>query len=336
MTSVTYNEALGGLPLGPIDTSVFNNLNGFNILPGKTPVPIAKDRWGYTFFVRPQLNLQSDNIKRDRRMTHYLNNNPYSIHRAVRTLLDPRLVSGFHNRGKIESPLIDNSFAFISVLSNDLITLNGWEDEQIEFYKTKPGSLGQVHAHVDSAKRIYKEWNFTATFRNTVGKPVKLLIDAWTNYMSNVYLGVCSPYYDMIVKNEIDYYSRVYRIVLDQSGKYVSEIAATGVSVPMAISNAGTFDYQATEGPYNISKEITVGFLNLGAIYNDPILIRAFNQTVTTFNSKMKDGNRSGSMVDITSIMPDRKNMAIFKYRNKIYPRINPLTNRMEWWTNKV
>ena len=333
--STISTESIVGLPIGPLDTAVYNNLHGFNHQPGKTPVPIARDRWGYVFFTRPQLNLQTDNIQSDRRMSHLLTKNPLTIQRAVRCLLDPRLAVGYKTRGKIEAPLIDNNFPFIAVMSNDLLTLSGWPDETLPLYTSKEGLYGEQFVMADGIKKIYKTWSMNLTFRNTVGKPVKLLIDTWTNYASNVFTGIMQPYTDNIILNEIDYLSRCYRVILDKSGRYVTEIAATGYCLPEAISNGGTFDYDYDAGPYNPNKELSVGFTCVGAIYNDPILVWAFNDVVRMFKPNMEDGLRENSMMEITAIPRAPVNDVMFSYNHRGYPRINPMTYRMEWWVDK-
>jgi aspartyl-tRNA synthetase len=77
--------------------------------------------------------------------------------------------------------------------------------------------------------------------------------------------------------------------------------------------------------------EIQIPFKCMGAIYDDDILIRAFNQVVGYFNSGMK--------VDRIHDVPGPSMIKIpFEYldifNNRGYPRINPKTRELEWYVN--
>ena len=69
----------------------------------------------------------------------------------------------------------------------------------------------------------------------------------------------------------------------------------------------------------------------MGAIYDDDILIRAFNQVVGYFNSGMKvsrvNDNPGPSMIKIPFEYLDI-------FNNRGYPRINPKTRELEWYVN--
>ena len=69
------------------------------------------------------------------------------------------------------------------------------------------------------------------TFKNTKGNPLLYFFYIWIKYQTLVFEGILNPYMDMIVENEIDYNTRIYRLVMDQQKRYVTYIAATGASL---------------------------------------------------------------------------------------------------------
>ena len=60
---MSLDDLYTSLNIGSIERASANNLYGINhrLIPGV--VPSNKDRYGLTFFVRPQLNMSQDNIR---------------------------------------------------------------------------------------------------------------------------------------------------------------------------------------------------------------------------------------------------------------------------------
>ena len=67
IVSQSLDDYFQSTPIGSVDKAIGNNLFGINHrqIPGL--VPSNKDIYGFTFFTRPQLNLQTDNIRNERR-----------------------------------------------------------------------------------------------------------------------------------------------------------------------------------------------------------------------------------------------------------------------------
>ena len=316
-------------PIGSLDKAIGNNLYGINHrqIPGL--VPSNKDSYGLTFFVRPQLNLQSDNVRNDRRFSPLLTDNALTIQRYVRTMLDPRLVEGYtFNTNKIPgipSPLLDNNMAFIPILTNNLNTISGWPDLTAPTHEYSPGLYNEGYSLVDGVTRNYSTFDIDASFRNTKGDPILYMFYIWLHYSSLVFEGRFVPYVDFITENEIDYNTRIYRLVLDPQKETVRKIAACGAAFPISVPTGSFFDFNS-ERPYNDqNKDITIRFRCMGAEFFDDILIKEFNDTVVIFNPDMSDRYRESGMVKVS------KNL-ISMFNNRGYPRINPQTNELEWW----
>lgn len=334
----SIDDYLQDSSLGTINTAIGNNFYGFNHRQMPTPIPMNKDSVGYAFFVRPQLNMQTDNLRNSRIMTPLLTYNMASYQAIVRCTLDPRMVSGYpvassgggeggngQDMKYLNCPLIDNQQAFIPFLSNQLKSLTGWPDMQLPTSNPKGGAYQEEHLMVDGIVQNYTSYDIEATFRNVKGDPVMALFFAWEHYISAVFEGVLMPYPDMLIENEIDYMTRIYRITLDPQKNKVQKIAATGVSFPTSLPMGAAFDFSSEKPFHDANGDITIRFKCLGAQYQDDILIYEFNKTVQIFNPSMRPENLARDMIMIPEEM-----LNILNHRG--YPRINPNTYELNWF----
>lgn len=332
ITKISLDDYFQSTNIGSIDKAIGNNLYGINHRQIAGMVPSNKDTYGLTFFVRPQLNLQGDNIRNVRKFYPLLAENPLTIHRYVRATLDPRIMHGYsfgeHTVPPITCQMVDNLNAFIPILTNNLNTLTGWPDLVTPMFQSKPGLYNEAYGQVDGITEYYEAFDIDATFRNTRGDPILYMFYIWQHYTSLVFEGKLIPYIDFITENEIDYNTRIYRLVLDQNKEIVKKIAATGAAVPISNSIGSFFDFN-NDKPYNDqNKDITIKFRCFGAQYQDDILISEFNKTVIIFNSNMADSARNREMVRV-----DKNTIQMFN--NRGYPRINPNNYTLEWWVPK-
>lgn len=315
--------------VGSIDKAIGNNLYGINHRQTPGAVQSNKDTYGLTFFVRPQLNLQADNIRNARIMTPLLSEIELSIQRFVRCSLDPRLIYGYtfnnHSIPPISCPILDNFNCFIPVLTNNLNSISGWPDVVVPTFTSKRGLYQEVYSQVDGIARNLESFDIDATFRNTRGDPILYMFYIWLHYSALVFEGRLVPYIDMITENEIDYNTRIYRLVLDQQKDVVTKIAATGAAFPMSVPVGSFFDY-TNEKPFNDqNKDITIRFRCLGFECLDDILVKEFNKSVVQFNKAMADSTRERGLIKV------KKNV-LHLFNNRGYPRINPNTYELEWW----
>ena len=311
------------------------NVYGINHRQTPLAIPQNKDHYGLTFFTRPQLNFRAANLRQNRLFTKLLTTEPLSYFRLIRNTLDPRLDSaygtGVSGIDRIECPLVDPQQAFIPILTNNLLNISGWPDVRVDTFTSKSGPYKEEWSIVDGLAVNYSAYDLTATFRNSKGDPITMMMYIWEHYMSNVFEGVLSPYPDFLINNEIDYNTRIYRLVLDATKRYVVRIAACGASFPYAAPYASVFDFDATKPYHDGNNEIQIPFKCMGAIYDDDILIRAFNQVVGYFNSGMKV-NRIHDVPGPSMIKIPFEYLDIFN--NRGYPRINPGTRELEWYVN--
>lgn len=321
--------------LGSSDKAISNNLFGLTNDGVKGVLPENRDSYGMVFFTRPQLNLSKKNVMNVRKMYSLLNNDPSSIHRYVRCMLDPRL-----NKVKIgndtealdtaTSVLLNDELAFIPVLTNNIKSMSGWPDIALPTFTSKEGLRKEQWSIGDGAIEIYDSFDIDCTFKNMKDEPITMLMETWVQYIAQVFEGNMSPYMDMIVENEIDYNTRIYRLVLDETKRFVKKIAATGASFPINVPTGKMFDF-TDENKYNDqTKELNLRFKCVGAMYNDDILIQEFNKTAGIFDPEVRNliNGRAHNLEKIPESL-----LSVFNHRGT--PLINKNTLELEWWINK-
>jgi hypothetical protein len=322
------NTILLGTPMGARGVSALaNTYFGINHRQTPTALPINKDHYGLTFFTRPNLNLSLGNLRSVRLFNPLTTTNPNTIQRIIRCYLSPHENQGDVSTGSsaITSPFVDSNQAFIPLLTNTLKSMSNWPDVTVPYNTSHEGLYKEQYSMVDGVTDIYSAYDITANFRNIQGDPITALFFYWAHYMSQVFQGNMVPYPEMVVENEIDYQTRIYRLVLDPSRTYVQKIAACGAAFPYANPMGGSFTFDS-EKPYNeTNQDISIPFHCVGAIYQDPILLYTFNSTVVAFNHSMSDANRAANNTQIPMA-------ALQLFNNRGYPRINPDTWELEWW----
>lgn len=340
-----------GISSDMIDTLFANTLSGLHTAATRAfwginhmnhglAVPANYDLHGYTFFTKPRMRLNDANCVQDRSLMYLLNQDPMTIPRAVRAYLDP-LGSGsriFGTSAKIlklignkpyRCPLVDPLSPFISILSNSLTSLTGWEDVNVETWTSSAGIMKEQYSMYDGTVKRYGKFSLNATFTNMRGDPIGFMFYIWLLYGSLVGTNEnMFPYYDAIIDDEKDYETRIYRLVMDPTKTYVQKMAAANACIPTAANTGASFDYDISRPVNDRQDTHSISFECQGAIYYDPYLPVAFNTTVVDFNPSMFPGVRKNVMVKIP-----RKYKQYFK--DEGYPWINTDTAELEWYVFK-
>lgn len=308
---------------GSVGSRVGQNYHGLNQFATPPGLPQNTDEYGYVFFTRPLMRLTYDNLIAERLLTPMMSNDPNSMFRAIRAYLDPQ-----GSRQIYPSNLVDPKCAFIALMSNLCTSLSGWPNPQVDTYTSKAGIYKEQWSMYDGSFRILGGFTLNASFKNIVNDPISYLINIWSIYGSLVYEGTkCRPYLTAEVMRYIDYQTRIYRFVLDSNREYVQKWAACGTAIPTVNNLGSSFDYDISKPVNPELDDVNVTFTANIAIYNDPAIIVDFNRTVAMFNPAMSDRNRAKMMVKLS-----RKELAKFNYLS--YPRVDPKTSEMQWWTD--
>lgn len=328
----TLDELFTTMPTGSLDKAILNNLSTLNHRMTPNMLPSNRDMPGLVFFVRPQLNMQKDNLRNMRQLSQLLTNNMTSMQTYIRCMLDPRLMTGVSfNTGSIPSincPIIDNLNAFITPFTNNCTSMSGWPSISAPTFTSKPGQYNEAFSMVDGRVLNNEAWDLNVNFKNTRGDPILFMLYVWVLYMSFIFEGKLVPYLDFITENELDYCTRIYHITTDYQRRYVTKIAATHASFPIGVPVGDPFNFNAGQPYSEANKDIGVTFRCMGVDYFDTILIKEFNDTVGIFNPGMKDALRSQLMVKIPWSLINSFNFA------RAYPRINPFTSELEYYVS--
>lgn len=323
-------KVLESTGFGRTDQLLSSSVHGVFHSGAKGLSPTSKELLGPVFITRPQLNLTEDNIRPRPNLLPLLNTSDLSMERYIRCMLDPLLMEGTsqvasQNKHIIGSQFINNKFAFIPTLSNDLISLSGFPDKILPSYSSSPGALKEVYSHVDGSIEIYDERDIDIIVRNSFDSLSFNIIDTWCEYASDVYTGRVVPYPSVSVENEIDYMCRIYVPILKGDGLTLSRMACTGVSYPI-VSPIGTYFNRAEGSPYQSSPQThNFRFKSLGIIYNTNVAIRDFNDVVSIFNPMMLPENIDAYM---SLIKP-----GLYRYfKGEGYPHIDAETRRFSWY----
>lgn len=333
------NDIFKKTPIGSVDSAISDSIYGINHRQTPGAIQINKDYYGLTFFTRPELNLTTDNLRVVRKLAPLLTNNPNSIQRAIRCLLDRRLAQ----LEGIDTPLIDQQQAFIPLLTNHLLSMSGWPDIIAPTMTSIEGIYKESFSMVDGITDIYSTYDITANFRNIPGDPITMLFYSWIYYASYVFQGVLVPYPDKIIENEIDYQTRIYRLVLDSTKRYVRKIAACGAAFPTSAPLGASFNFEHDRPINNSNDQISIPFRCIGAMYQDDILIAEFNRTTALFNGSLDDSkfrktssrNKYTNEIYVHETHPSYVQIPIDLlglFNNRGYPRINPDTYELGWW----
>ena len=358
--SQSVDQMMANLPVGSIERAISNNLYGINSRKTGNAVPRAKDSFGFTFFTRPQLNMTTFNLSNYRGFYNLMTSQSVSYQRYTRMMLDPRLG---HGSNPMKCPVLDNLNAFIPILTNNLVSMGGFPDLTVPTWTSDSGLYGEEYGFVDGVTNHFESFDVDATFRNTKGNPLLYFFYIWIKYESLVFEGILNPYLDMITENEIDYNTRIYRIVMDQNRRFITYMGATGASFPINVPTGNVFDYNIDK-PFNDgNSEINIRFRSFGFTPFDDILKLEFNQTAGIFNPSLKkllEHDLNGGITDATKReSPDKAyeikgidyikvphyllslgedsitSNPFYGVNHHCYPFINLATNELEWWVPK-
>lgn len=323
--------------IGARRAQVFETCFGYNYRARGQLVPGQKDQVGLTFFTRPNLNLHRDNITQDRNFADLITENPITYARAVRAWLDP--VGSANTDFDYGTPLVNPKAAFISLLTNTLKSVSGFPDNAMGKYTSNEGILGEQWGMSDGPYEIRGNYSLTASFINIDGSPAIRLFDIWGRYQENIRRRLMRPWSDSIYQDRMDYTTRVYRLVLDPGRRFVQQIAATGYAFPLTNQNGATFNFDADDNYDRSTDVISIQFDAYGAIYNDPILIRAFNKVSAMFNSDLTIMNESSLATSDILIKSSNYYRVTAEQRDYMnyysYPLIHPYTKELCWYVEK-
>jgi hypothetical protein len=354
------NMALG---LGPMGSATYNMLHGLNVQKGMPAITHNTDNQGYVFMTKPGLNLTYDNVMNVTDLSYLADCRENSMGNAIRCMLSPNLFGqaeiknlyapivngppgtspGSISKVLSRSNLIDDKCAFLPI-TNFLERMSAFPDKVMDVYNSAEGKYGEQITMMDGCTEFNGVFDLTAEFDNMDGDFITASIGTWLDYGFNILKGTLAPFPVFLLNNEMDYCSRIYRLVMDRNRKYVQNIYATGYCFPTTNPDGAKSAYDRNSVFNDENNKVSINFHCVGAEKNRPILMFEFNKTVELFNPDMKvlsaaEANNPNTPMTTTLNMTkvnqnlvnipfDMKN--IFNYN--LYPHINTNTYELEWW----
>lgn len=318
---------------GGIYTAATRAMYGLGFGTNTQATPPSLDHTGYTFFTKPRMCLNASNCLRDRSLSYLLNDDPLTIPRAVRALLDPighgnPYLSKYGPKKGTHwaCPLVDPLNPFITLLSNTLVSLSGFVDVDVSTYTSQKGPMGESWSMYDGVAKYYGDVSLSSNFNNIQGDPIGLLLHSWITYGSRVgWDETMIPWMDSIIDHEKDYETRIYRFVMDPTKTYIQRMACTGAVFPTNTNTGAGFDYNAQQPMTDATSSQSISWKGSGMRYYDPMIAVDFNLTVIQFNPSMGEKYRAGRF---TKIEPQFRSF----FRNEGYPWIDLHTGELEWY----
>lgn len=308
-------------PYGKMDSVYADAFRGLNHRKAPTALPKNREQTPLIFMTRPRLNLSDDNLRADRKFNSLAIGGRESLARAVRCLLDYRLMA----RDKITSPFVDNRQAFIPIFMETATSVSGWQDIAAQTYTAPDGKMQESYGWVDGPVDIYRAFDIDLSFRNVEGNPAIFILAMWMYYQAYVFSGVLVPYPEYIMARRRDFDSRIFSVVLKSDGITVSQVLCCGAAHPVSVSSAGAHNFEFGKTLNDANDIVTARFRAYGQMHFDDIVIDQFNKAVEYTNNDMKDEYRQGLMVKV----PHEE---LFIYNHQGYPRININNAELEWW----
>ena len=314
---------------GELSTAFTNMLYGTNHRGVGNPVAANRDNAGISFFTRPNLNLTYDNIATSRRLVQLGTFNPRTIQRAIRTTLDPETA----RLKNMTCPMVNHRSPFIPLLTNNLLTADGFPDIAPQTYTSKEGIYGQSWSMYDGVFNVNIPWDLTCNFRNIAGDPITLLFNAWIEYGIGVKLGRMVPHPVSVVDNEIDTDTGFYRFVLDPTRRYIQKWAKT-ICFPVSTPMGAHFNFSGEQTYTQATEQINVQFRCMGADYNDPIVLDEFNRLVAEHEPELEITRMTQEKIYVAGnyyqLQPEE--LRVSNYFG--IPLINLYTNELCWFVN--
>lgn len=279
---------------------------------------------GFTFITRPKLNLTTSSIRQDRilAMLDELSD-VNSIAFAVRALLDTNLTKKYTINDLNTSMLYDDLNPFIPILTNRLLTLNGWPDPTIDVETTEGGFFSESITYPKGFDQLTRNYDLSCTFADVQGSVVTMIFTMWIRFISLMTRGIVMPYMEDIEARRMCFTSSVYRFVMDPSNKYIIKWAKATGCFPRSVPLGAFFNYDAHTSNIDISTNLSVPMTVAGKVeYYDPIILREFNILVERRCASIKNYRK----------VPDGNTRMLLNYR--CLPYINLDNNELMWMYN--
>lgn len=255
-------------------TSQFDRTGYFPMIPDY-------EKTGLFFFTRPKLNLMGSNLRQDRVMATLDTINPKSFPFSIRCYLDSNFANWDLMSNIVQKcPLVNPESPFIVPLTNQLMSMSGFPDFEVQRETLAKGFYGEDQTIARGSDMNNGTYDFTMTFGNFNGGYIDAFFLYWIRYIALVARGDMFAYQEDIYARRLCYTCSIYRFVLDSSKTFITRWCKATGCFPYNIPIGRIFDVTAKEAYITAAQEITIPFIANHVEYNDPIIFKDFNSRV--------------------------------------------------------
>lgn len=245
---------------------------------------------GLVFISRPQLNLNSLNLRMNRFLSMLDTFDPTMIQFAIRASLDGYSRKMYYGDLVKRCPFLKATSPWFNILGNTLSDISGSPAKTIETYTSTGGFYSESYSHAIGSDGNKKPIDLQLTFVDPQGGPVMAIFQYWMEYIERVTTGELIPHQHYIEKRRLDYTVSIYRLLLDPSRRYVYGWYKYTGCFPINLPTGAMFDMSRSEYWVEACKNFTVTFrCVVPGKPNDPIAIQEFNMLTEKYCPAIKN-----------------------------------------------
>lgn len=245
---------------------------------------------GLTFITRPQLNLNSLNLRMNRFLSMLDTFDPLMIQFAIRASLDGYSRKMYYGDLVKRCPFLKATSPWFTILGNTLSDISGAPSRVIDTYTSDGGFYSESYSHAIGSDGNKKPIDLQLTFVDPQGGPVMAIMQYWMEYIERVTTGELIPHQYYVEKRRLDYTVSIYRLTLDPSRRYVYGWYKFTGCFPINLPTGAMFDMSRSEYWVEACKNFTVTFrCVVPAKPNDPGAIQEFNMLTERYCPAIKN-----------------------------------------------
>lgn len=282
-----FNSAMEALYIGAGAGSFYSqmhtNFTKFDRF-GVRFVPERVVKNGYVFITRPEINVESANVRLNRTFGLLDTFDVNSLQFMIRCLLSTRFTESNMALAS-SSPWVDVRNPFLQIVSNNLVSISGFPTYQLDSYQEEGGYYGEVQVFPTGSVSFKSPYDIQLSLLDPYGGPLFALFYMWELYIDLVARGELLAYPDQITDQVINYSSSIYRFQMDPSLQYIENWGKATGCWPWTHPGASIFDFSTSDSTSEATRTLSITFkCGSGSTdLNDPIVIQEFNTLVERF-----------------------------------------------------
>lgn len=249
---------------------------------GTTNLPGNQMKSGFTFITKPSLCLATEVISKEEVFYPLVTDDVNSMMYAIRCHLDPTFHSHELWQG-IRTPLVSPKNPFNTMWGSGLIGFSGATDMNLDSETVGPGYMGEDQTRYKGYDYMNKTHSLTLNFRDIQGGPIFNSLFYMMLNMAYATDGLLPIYRTDADQFRLFYTFSIYRFITDATFRNIEHYAKFTGCYPDASSIGELFNFSETERIITAGGEFSIPVKCNHIAYNEPFVIRAFNQLVRRY-----------------------------------------------------